>query len=225
MDELNKVQQLNKHLKELERGELKLDELADPEIASLLKLASYLQENLVISSSSGFRQQVKENFLSAWQKKRLSYRRRLVKIIALATSFLLLLSGLANATWKSQPGSLLYPVKKGIEKIIVLVIKRGEKAPSTLPARREKTEKGKPERKKGPESKRKNEERRNEQLKKRTPPNQKKGKPSTPSSQKSSLSPSNLNFQQEDETNTKNQEKEQEKEAEPQRRNLRQRED
>ncbi len=165
MDELNKVQKLNEYLKELEKGQLKLEKIADPEVESLIKLASSLREKLLISAPQDFRQQAKENFLSAWQKKRLSSRRRLVKIIALAASFLLLFSGLANATWKSQPGSLLYPIKKGVQKIVVLLEKKMEKVhPALTPKSIRKGKKGKekPGKERKPENKGKERKRKNQ---------------------------------------------------------------
>lgn len=166
MDELNKVYQLNEYLKELEEGELGLERVTEPEIASLLKLAEHLQKNLPVASSPRFRQQAKENTLAAWQKRRLYQRRRLAKIIALAAAFLLLLSSLASAAWRSKPGSLLYPVKEAIKRVITFVSGNQESKRSLKPRPENKENQNK---KISPEDKKQKKKPENKSEKKTTP--------------------------------------------------------
>lgn len=183
MDELNKVHQLNEYLKELAEGELNLGKITDPETVSLLKLADSLQENLLVTPSPRFKEQVKENTLAAWQKRRLNQRRRLAKIIAFAAALLFLLSSLASATWRSQPGNLLYPVKKAIQKAVVLLTKR-ESRPS-LPGKGKESEKKKlkEEKKSEPKEKKQEKKRRNEEQRRPVPPLKKGPCPALPSHQ------------------------------------------
>ncbi len=174
MDELSKVHQLNEYLKKLEEGKLDLERVADNETASLLKLADYLQGNLVITSSPGFRQQVKENTLVAWQKRRLNKRRRLTKIIALAAAFLLLLSSLASATWRSQPGNLLYPVKRAIQKAVLLLTEKSSQLIKPDKGKGSGSERRKEERKERPEGKEKEEKAKGKVKRRQTKPPGKK---------------------------------------------------
>ncbi len=157
MNEINKVHQLNEYLKKLEEDKLGLEEVTDQEIVSLLKLAIYLKENLRVCPSPRFRQRIKEDLLVAWQRKRLNQYRRLARIIILAAAFFFLLSGLAIATWRSQPGSLLYPLKRFLQKADGF-LKRKSFQP--IPANRGKKQreemgKGKKEQKKKEKKKRK----------------------------------------------------------------------
>lgn len=174
MDELNKVHQLNEYLKKLEEGKLDLEKVADNETASLLKLADYLQKNLIVTSSTDFRQQVKEKTLVAWQKRRLNKRRRLTKIIALAAAFLLLLSSLASATWRSQPGNLLYPVKRAIQKAVLLLTEKSSQPIKPDKGKGSGSERRKEERKERPEGKEKEEKTKGEVKQKETKPPRKR---------------------------------------------------